>query len=121
MSGGGGPTHAPVIVGTPGAVRFHRVESPTQDRATAAQQVASMEVWGRAARSSGLPSVKAYRNALPPRRGIEFCTSTAPTPGSGTPYEARWYIGTLGVKSVATPTAPYAAIGISYIKNTQVP
>lgn len=117
--GGGGPTHAPVIAGTPGTLLFHRFETPTQDRAVAAQQVTSMEVWGAPARGSSLPSVKAYRNALPARRGIEFCTTISPTAGRGTPYEARWYLGDSGV--ISRQGSSYAAVPIYYIKNTQVP
>jgi hypothetical protein len=71
---------------------FHRLESPTQTRADALQQVASGEVWGAPARGSDIPSVKAYRNSLPAgQRGIEFTTSVHPQKGSGTRYEARWY------------------------------
>lgn len=120
MAVGGGPTHAPVIVGTPGTALFHRVESPSQDRATAARQVASMEIWGTGAgHGSGIPAVKAYRNALPPRPGIEFSTPILSTPGTGTPYEARWYMGSPGVASRGG--GAFAAISVSYIKNTQVP
>ena len=122
MAVGGGPTQAPVVVGVPGGTCFHRLESPTQTNVDAATQVASMQIWGAAARGSGLPSVKAYRNTLPQRRGIEFSTPVAPTLGRGTPYEARWYIGTAGVLSIAARSGgPYAAIQISYIKNAQVP
>lgn len=67
-----------------------------------------------------MPSVKAYRNALPPRRGIEFCSNVSPTPGKGTPYEARWYLGSAGVMARQS-TSTFAAIPIYYIKNTQVP
>jgi hypothetical protein len=80
-----------------------------------------MEVWGAPARGSNTPSVKAYRSAtVPPvARGIEFCSAVVPTPGSGTPYEARWYLGSPGV--IARQGSTFAAIPISYIKNTQVP
>ena len=71
---------------------FHRLESPTQTVEDALQQVASGEIWGRPARGSNIPSVKAYRNTLPAgERGIQFTTEIAPHVGSGTPYEARWY------------------------------
>jgi hypothetical protein len=71
---------------------FHRLESPTQTRSDAVKQVASGEIWGRPARGSNIPSVKAYRNALPAgQRGVEFTTTVLPQRGSGTPYEARWY------------------------------
>jgi hypothetical protein len=110
MAVGGGPTHAPVIVGTPGTSLFHRVETPTQDRAVAAQQVTSMEVWGAPARGSSIPSVKAYRNALTAPRGIEFCTTISPTPSRGTPYEARRYLGDFGVRP--RQGSAYAAVQI---------
>ena len=71
---------------------FHRLESPSQTSADAVQQVLSGEIWGKEARGSNIPSVKAYRNHIPAgSRGIEFTTPVAPQRGSGTPYEARWY------------------------------
>jgi hypothetical protein len=71
---------------------FHRLESPTQTSADAVRQVKSGEIWGRPARWSNIPSVKAYRQRIPPgERGVEFTTPVAPHPGSGSPYEARWY------------------------------
>src|SRR4051794_35132196 len=75
-----------IIIGTRTNPCYHRVESPTQTKADAASQVTSMEVWGGPARGSSLPAVKAYRTPLPSptRRGIEFCTPVAPTPGTGT-------------------------------------
>jgi len=78
-----------------------------------------MEVWGAAPRGGIFPSVKAYRNALPPRRGIEFSSPIAPTPGGGTPYEARWNVGTPGV--MARGGSTFVGIPISYIKNAQAP
>lgn len=120
MVAGGGPTHAPVIIGTAGTPIFNRCESPTQTRNDAAQQVASMEVWGAAAQGSPFPSVKAWRNATrpPSPRGIEFCTTIPTTPGTGTPYEARWYQGSAGV---INKTSTHVGIPVYYIKNTQVP
>jgi len=53
-------------------------------------QARSREIWGRPARGSGQPSVKAYPGSLPDRRGVEFITDIAPMPGSA-PNEARWY------------------------------
>jgi hypothetical protein len=98
---------------------YHRLESPTQTSADARAQAASGEISGRAARGSNIPSIKAYRNALPAHsRGIEFVTPVAPTPGSGTPYEARWYLGTPGVRQ---NSAGFAVISAIVIKNTQVP
>ena len=47
---------------------------------------------GTSGPGSSIPSVKAYRGAMPPgRRGVEFTTPIAPHRGAGTPYEARWY------------------------------
>lgn len=117
-SGGSTP---PVVVGRPATPLYNRRETPTQTRADAQKQVTSMEVWGAPARGSNLPSVKAYRTAMvPPHpRGIEFCWPVNPTPGTGTPFEARWYLGSPGV--VSRQGSTFAAIAVSYIKNTQVP
>jgi hypothetical protein len=101
---------------------YHRLESPTQTSMDAQIQTASGELWGRASSTSNLPAAKAYRNALPDRtRGIEFETPIAPTKGSGTPYEARWYTGTAGVRLVQSSGIDYAVISISVTKNAQVP
>ena len=54
-------------------------------------------------------------------RGIEFETQVTPTKGSGTPYEARWYVGTSGVRQIRSGGIDYAVISISVTKNTQVP
>jgi len=119
MAASGGPSNnAPIARGTPSPPLYHRVETPTQTSYDAQQQVTSMEVWGKPAQGSSFPSVKAYRGALPPRRGIEFCTPIAPTAGRGTPHEARWYDGTVGV--VSRPNN-FVCIAVAYIKNTQVP
>jgi hypothetical protein len=103
---------------------FHRLESPTQTVADAKRQQTSGEIWGRAARhtaQSNLPSVKAYRSSLPKgQRGVEFDTAIAPTPGSGTPYEARWYVGTYGVlQRTDSGGDEYAAIPWSRFDNQQ--
>lgn len=118
MSGAGATGTSPVVVGTPSATLYHRLELPTQTAAVAQQQVGSMEIWGTGARPAGIPSVKAYRNALPPSRGVEFSTLVPARKGSGTPFEARWYQGDPGV--MPRPNN-YVAIAITYIKNTQVP
>jgi hypothetical protein len=90
---------------------FHRIESPTQTTADANAQQASYEIMGKPARGSSLPSVKAYRGSLATStRGIEFDTSVAPTPGSGTPHEARWYQGTAGVRLRMISGIQHAAI-----------
>jgi hypothetical protein len=96
---------------------FHRIESPTQSSKHAAEQRKSMELRGQPARQSGIPSVKAYRGKLPaPERGVEFATGVAPTRGSGTPYEARWYEGTTGVLSKPND---FVAIPLCCFKNRQ--
>jgi hypothetical protein len=101
---------------------YHRIESPTQTSADAKLQESSHEIWGRAASSSSLPSVKAYRNSLPNNvRGIEFDTAVTPTRGSGTPFEARWYANTSGVRSVNHYGVDFAVITATVTKNTQVP
>jgi hypothetical protein len=103
----------------PNQLPYHRLESPTQTSVVAKAQVASGEIWGLPARGSNIPSVKAYRNVLPAnRRGIEFVTPVAPTPGSGTPYEARWYYASPGVR---LNSGEYAAIPATVTKNSQVP
>lgn len=118
MSGTGATNATPIVVGMPSATLYHRLETPTQTVADARKQVNSMEVWGTGSRLAGLPSIKAYRNALPATRGIEFSSPILPHKGSGTPYEARWYLGDPGV--IPKPNN-YVAIAISYIKNMQVP
>jgi hypothetical protein len=96
---------------------YHRKESPTQARADALQQEASKEVWGQPARGSSIPSVKAYRNQLPPpERGIDFDTLVPPTRGSGTPFEARWYENSPGV---IRKQGDYVAIPVTALTNKQ--
>lgn len=99
---------------------FHRLESPTQTTADADKQLHSGEIWGTGARPSGLPAVKAYRHTLPAGdRGIEFEAAVAPTAGSGTPYEARWYEGTSGVQSATLGGIDYAVIAWSTFDHQQ--
>lgn len=108
---------------------YHRLESTTQTAADAANQVASNQIWGKAASTSIYPTVKAYRGPLPVgKRGIEFATAIAPTKGTGTPYEANWYPClphvnpcTPEVKVVAQSGIDFAVIEVRVTKNTQVP
>ncbi len=98
---------------------FHRRESPTQTSNDAQNQEMSGEVWGRPARGSALPSVKAYRGPLPSgERGIEFYTDVAPDPLSSTPYEVRWYATTPGVDLRPGNPHDYAVV-IAAITNCQ--
>jgi hypothetical protein len=58
---------------------YHRLESPTQRSEDARLQEKSLEIWGRPARGSGQPKVRAYVGSLPPhKRGIEFTTGVEP-------------------------------------------
>ncbi len=76
---------------------FHRLESPTQSKETAVLQMQSGEIWGRPARWSSIPAVKAWRGPLPAgRRGIEFMTSITPHVDSH-PTLVRWLATTPGV------------------------
>jgi len=95
---------------------FHRLESPTQTASDAAGQQNSRMVMGKAASHRGIPSVKAYRGRLPDNaRGVEFWTNVAPTTGSGSPLEARWYVGTDGVSTVGE----FASIPATTVRNYQ--
>lgn len=98
---------------------FHRLESPTQTAAIAVLQVNSGEIWGQSARGSDIPSVKAYRKALPSgERGIEFTTVVAPQVGSGTPYEAHWYYpNTPGVQHKTKDSQDYAVITAAVVNH----
>ncbi len=91
---------------------FHRVETPIQTPELALLQVSSGEIWGREPYGSNMLVVQAYRNELPPeKRGIQFTTPVTPQPGSGTPYEARWYYPlTTGVLLRRKEAVEYAAI-----------
>jgi hypothetical protein len=61
---------------------YHRIESPTQTSEDAIQQESSQEIWGKPARGSEMPKVKAYCGPLPTQqRGIEFTTDIDPDPG----------------------------------------
>jgi hypothetical protein len=92
---------------------FYRLESPTQTTADANAQQSSGEIMGKPARGSSIPSVKAYRGKITAGvRGIEFDSSVSPAVGSGTPYEAKWYLGfTTGVSSRTISGVQHAAIG----------
>jgi hypothetical protein len=72
---------------------FHRVETRFQTKEIARLLQLSGEIWGRTAKWSFGPSVKAYPAALRGgRRGIEFSTNTAPYPDGSAPNEIRWYL-----------------------------
>ena len=80
---------------------YHRIANSTsQTPALARQQLASGELWGKAARnifSSNLPCVKAFDGPLPAHeQGIEFYTDIPPSSGS-VPSQPRWYLGHAGV------------------------
>lgn len=98
---------------------FNRVETPrSQTPADAAKQAASMQIWGRTPQGGNTPTVQAYRDAKRPLlgRGIKFDSRVPPTPGTGTPFEARWRLGSPGVFS---PVSGFAAISITRFLNLQ--
>jgi hypothetical protein len=99
---------------------FHRVENPTtQTKEIAMLQELSDEIWGRPARGSGLPSVKAYPGPLPNRRGVEFTTNIEPMPNSA-PNEARWYLNeTPGVQLRQQNHEDFACICVKNFRNMQ--
>lgn len=98
---------------------YHRVETPSQPAAVARMQEQSGQVWGRPARGSSIPSVKAYFGPLPNgRRGIEFTTPVPHDPRFSYPFEARWYYPhTLGV----TLNGQGFAVIPATVTNKQVP
>ena len=103
---------------------FHRLESPTQTAETAALQVRSQAVWGkaRARGRSDIPQVQAYTGALPPgRRGIEFYTDVKIDRGCA-PGRARWShaLKEKGRDDVRVEGA-FAKIPVVVTKNTQGP
>ena len=94
---------------------FHRLESPTQTPADARRQEQSGELWGRPARGSRIPKVKAYIGPLPSgRRGIEFDTDVPPDPGSP-PGHAVWS----GPRDGVTVEEEYARIRVRVVRNAQ--
>jgi hypothetical protein len=72
---------------------YHRLHSPSQSLETAVYQTYSEELWGKAARGSDRPAVKACTGPLPPNTsGIEFETDIPPNLGSA-PEWPKWYLG----------------------------
>ena len=97
---------------------YHRLESPTQTPHVAMLQQRTGEIWGCAAQFSNIPSVKAYRGALPVgARGIEFTTVVAPHSQTH-PTLLRWLETTPGV--CPTPKPGFVSILVVVTKNTQV-
>lgn len=96
---------------------YHRIESPSQSVHDASMQEASGQVWGKPARWSNIPSVKAYRGPLPDgARGIEFTTPTAPHIDNH-PTLIRWLETTAGVSATSNG---FVWIPVNITKNTQV-
>jgi hypothetical protein len=96
---------------------FFRLESPTQTELLAWKQKETGQILGRAAPQAAFASVNAYRGSLPSNQnGIEFFTSVCPSRGAGTPYEARWYAGSVGVLVVERDGAEFAAIPVLVTK-----
>jgi hypothetical protein len=117
-------SHAPIatfgkLTAVASLALFHRVETKTQTKETARLQEASREIWGRTAKWSFGPSVKAYPGNLPDRRGIEFTTDIEPNPNSA-PNEARWYLNvTAGVVLRQANGEDFACIVAASVKNMQ--
>jgi hypothetical protein len=98
---------------------YHRLESPTQRKETARQQIQSQEIWGKARKppyASYTLQVKAYKGPLPPgARGIEFSTEALPD-NCCPPYAASWSVGGYGVRS----EGGFAKISVTITKCTQL-
>jgi hypothetical protein len=104
---------------TPAYGPFHRLESPTQTPETAGLQQQNGELWGKTARYSSVPSVKAYNGPLPDgARGVEFYTDVPPSDvSSGAPGDiASWRQGYPGVTNV---NDEWVKITCLVTKNTQ--
>lgn len=95
---------------------YHRLESPTQSKRVALEQVLTNEIWGRTPRGGMVPVVQAYPHGLPePQRGIEFTTPVDPYP-NGSPFEVRWYLGkTPGVEHRVRHGEDFAAIAAAVV------
>lgn len=99
---------------------FHRVENTTtQTKVIAETQELSREIWGRPARRSGQPSVKAYPGSLPSRRGVEFTTDIGPMPGSAPNEARRYWDWCSGVQLRQKDSEDFACIDVTSFKNMQ--
>jgi hypothetical protein len=84
--------------------------SPTQTEEDIEKQIQSKEIWGKPARGSGIPKVKAYTEFKPgikTEKGIKFTTVVPPDPGSPI-HLALWSNGREGVRI----EDGYAKIGV---------
>ena len=99
------------------AQKFHRLESPTQTPATARQQVASQEIWGKTPRGGIHPTVQAYRGPLPRgARGVEFETDVPTNNPHGPP---GWSVGGGGARPGLREEDGFAKLCVRVTKNTQ--
>lgn len=100
---------------------YHRIESPTQTPGVAKRQEESKEVWGRPARGSDTPKVKAYVGKLPANaRGIEFTTDIEPDP-STPPGHAYWSISQPGMEVCVDENGEeFAILKVLTIENRQL-
>jgi hypothetical protein len=74
--------------------------SPTQTEEDTEQQIKSKEIWGKPARGSGIPKVKAYTqfmSGIKQERGIKFTTLVPPDPNLPR-HLALWSNGRQGVR-----------------------
>jgi hypothetical protein len=104
----------------PAAAVYHRLETSTQTRHTAALQQASGEIWGTYDRTAGgrspFPSVDAFVGALPAgAKGVEF-SSDVPPDRNSPPRLARW----TGPRDGVIVEGDYAKIKVTITRNTQV-
>jgi hypothetical protein len=88
---------------------FHRLRSPTQTLALAAEQERASTILGRPPRGGLIPAVQAYAGPLPPGlEGIEFYTIARPS--NNHPSNVVWYLGDQGVWEVRLSGDTFAMI-----------
>jgi hypothetical protein len=88
---------------------FHRLKSPTQTLAIAAEQERASVLLGRLPQWGRIPTVQAYTGPLPAgQEGIEFYTIARPS--NTHPSEARWYLGDQDVWDVRRSSDTFAMI-----------
>jgi hypothetical protein len=98
---------------------YHRKQSPTQTSDDARRQERSLEIWGKAARGSDIPKVKAYPGFLPDgEKGIEFVTDIPPDSGSP-PTFAYWSAGRSDISFKEVNGETFAVLKVIQVINRQ--
>jgi hypothetical protein len=88
---------------------FHRLRSPTQTLALAAEQERASTLLGRPPRGGLIPAVQAYAGPLPEgMEGIEFYTIARPS--NNHPSYVSWYLGDQDVWEVRSSGDTFAMI-----------